>query len=148
MPFFRIKVDQNELQRAIGQLSAWEGRKRKAVEEALYKGVVSVRKGAASRVSARTKRLRKSIKCKFNADRLQGEVFSKLQYAHLIEFGSRSHIVRAKNKKRLRIQSDNGYVFPKEVSIPAQSGKPFLKPSYEAEEQNIINAVMKAVEGK
>ena len=24
MPFFRVKVDQNELQRAIGKLSAWE----------------------------------------------------------------------------------------------------------------------------
>lgn len=39
MPFFRVKVDQNELQRAIGQLSAWEGRKRKAVEEACTKGL-------------------------------------------------------------------------------------------------------------
>jgi len=104
MPFFTVKVTSGELGKTLREISAWDGKSRLKVETVLRKGTTEIAREARQRAPKRTGTLRKSIKQRFSAMRLEGQVFSELPYAHLVEFGSRAHTVRPK-KKRLCIFS-------------------------------------------
>lgn len=98
MPFFTVKVTSGELGKTLREISAWDGKSRLKVETVLRKGTTEIAREARQRAPKRTGTLRKSIKQRFSAMRLEGQVFSELPYAHLVEFGSRAHTVRQKKK--------------------------------------------------
>lgn len=145
MAVFTVKVPEGELSKAIGQISAWDGKSRLRVEGALRRGTSGVAREARQRVPVRTGKLKKSIKTRFSAVKLEGQVYSNVPYAHLVEFGSRAHTVRPKKKKALRFFK-GGPVFTKRSRIPAQAGKPFFKPSYDYVEPQLLRDVKKAVQ--
>lgn len=144
MPFFTVKVTSGELGKTLREISAWDGKSRLKVETVLRKGTTEIAREARQRAPKRTGTLRKSIKQRFSAMRLEGQVFSELPYAHLVEFGSRAHTVRSKKKRALHFFKEQA-VFAKKVRIPARAGKPFLKPSYDYVEPSIIDRVKKAM---
>lgn len=145
MAVFTVKVSEGELSKAIRQISAWDGKNRLRVEGALKRGTSGVAREARQRVPVRTGKLKKSIKTRFSAVKLEGQVYSNVPYAHLVEFGSRAHTVKPQKKKALRFFRD-GPVFTKRARIPAQSGKPFFKPAYDYVEPQLIREVKKAVQ--
>ena len=145
MATFTVKVPSGELQKAIRQIKAWDGRTRLRVENAMRNGTKRVRKEAMQRVPVDTGRLRKSIRQRFNASRLEGQVYSNEPYAHLVEFGARAVIIYPRKKKVLRIPFAAGYRYTKVAVIPKRKGKPFLKPAYEYVEPQIIRDVKKAL---
>ena len=142
---FRVAVSNEELSKCIKQISAWDGKTRLAVEDALRKGTKAVQRQAVQRVAVRTKKLKKSIKQGFSTTKLEGKVYSNLPYAHLVEYGSRATVIRPKKKKALKIPYDNGFTFAKRANIPAKAPHPFMKPAYEYEEPHIIAAVRRAI---
>ena len=99
------------------------------------------------RVPVDTGRLKRSIRQRFNASRLEGQVYSNEPHAHLVEFGARAVIIRPKRKKALRIPLADGYKFTKIAVVPKRAGKPFLKPAYDSVEPQIIQDVKKALRG-
>ena len=99
MAVFTVKVPEGELSKAIGQISAWDGKSRLRVEGALRRGTSGVAREARQRVPVRTGKLKKSIKTRFSAVKLEGQVYSNVPYAHLVEFGSRAHTVKPQKKK-------------------------------------------------
>ena len=145
MAIFTVKVPEGELSKAIRQISAWDGKTRLRMEAALKRGTHAVYREARQRVPVRTGKLKKSIKTRFSAVKLEGQVYSNVPYAHLVEFGSRVHTVRPKKKKALRFFK-GGPVLTKWSRIPAQSGKPFFKPAYDYVEPQLIREVKKAVQ--
>jgi phage gpG-like protein len=89
-----------------------------------------VARGANQRVAQRSGKLKKSIKTGFDRRKPEGMVRAKTPYAHIVEFGSKSYTVRAKNKKALTIPGGSALVLRKSAKIPARKGRPFIKPSF------------------
>ena len=61
-------------------------------------------------------------------------------YAAYIEYGTRAHIIRPKNKKALKFQVDGKDIFAKEVHHPGTSPYPYMEPA--------INSVIRMAEKK
>ena len=123
MAVFTVKVPEGELSKAIRQISAWDGKTRLRVEAALKRGTQAVYREARQRVPVRTGKLKKSIKTRFSTVKLEGQVYSHVPYAHLVEFGSRAHTVKPKKKKALRFF--RGDPMLQTVPDSAPVGKPF-----------------------
>ena len=135
---FYAKVTSNDLTKALGSISAWDGKTRLAVENALQNG-------AKQRVAQRSGKLKKSIKTGFDRRKPEGMVRAKTPYAHIVEFGSKSYTLRAKNKKALTIPGGSALVLRKSAKIPARKGRPFIEPSFEAEEPKIVSSMKKVL---
>lgn len=142
---FYAKVTSSDLTKALNGIAAWDGKARLAVENALQNGTKAVARGAKQRVAQRSGKLKKSIKTGFDRRKPEGMVRAKTPYAHIVEFGSKSYIVKAKNKKALTIPGSNELVLRKSAKIPARKGKPFIKPAFEAEEPKIISNIRKVL---
>ena len=144
MAVFTVKVPEGELSKAIRQdfCLGWEDKT--SGGSSPEKRANAVAREARQRVPVRSGKLKKSIKTRFSTVKLEGQVYSNVPYAHLVEFGSRAHTVRPKKKKALRFFK-GGPVFTKRSRIPAQAGKPFFKPSYDYVEPQLIRDVKKAV---
>ena len=76
--------------------------------------------------------------------KLEGQVYSNQPYAHLVEFGSRTHTVKPKKKKALRFFR-GGPVFTKRARIPAQFGNLFFNFAYDYGGRQRIQEVKKAI---
>lgn len=142
---FTIKVDSHELNRLVNSIGVFEAKKRLKLEGALKEGAVDIQRHAKQRVSRGGGKLRKSIKQKFNPRLLQAQVYSNLQYAHLVEFGAKAVTVYPKKKKMLKFPYMGQTIFRKVADIPERKPRPFLKPAYDYSEQHIIDKVKKAL---
>lgn len=145
MPWFNVSVSRAEMSNLMKSISAWDGKKRLAVEEALKSGTKEIQRQAKERTPYRTGKLKRSVKQKYTVGKMQGMVYSNLKYAHLVEFGFKAHTVSPKNKKSMKVTQVGGDYFTKKAELPKQSARPFLKPAYEYEEQHIINSIKKAL---
>lgn len=145
MPWFKVQVERSEMTQLMKNIKAWDGKKRMAVENSLKAGTRDIQKQAKIRVPVRTGKLKKTVKQRFSAAKMTGEVYSNLPYAHLVEFGFKAHTVRPKKKKAMKVSQMGGDFFTKKAEIPKQNARPFLKPAYEYEEHHIINSIKKAL---
>lgn len=59
---FYAKVTSNDLTKALGSISAWDGKTRLAVENALQNGTKAVARGAKQRVAQRSGKLKNLLK--------------------------------------------------------------------------------------
>ena len=98
---FLAKVTSSDLTKAMSSISAWDGKTRLAIENALQDSTKNIARGAKQKVAQRSGKLKKSIKTGFDRRKPEGLVKAKTPYAHIVEFGAKAHIVRAKNKKAL-----------------------------------------------
>lgn len=138
---FYAKVTSNDLTKALGSISAWDGKTRNTLQN----GTKAVARGAKQRAAQRSGKLKKSIKTGFDRRKPEGMVRAKTPYAHIVEFGSKSYTVRAKNKKALTIPGGSALVLRKSAKIPARKGRPFIKPAFEAEEPKIVSNIRKVL---
>ena len=142
---FYAKVTSNDLTKALNGISAWDGKTRLGIENALQDGTKNIARGARQKVSQRTGKLKKSIKSGFDRRKPEGTVRAKTPYAHIVEFGAKPHIVRPRNKKALSVASGGEVIFRKSAKIPARKGRPFIEPSFEAEEPKIVSSMKKVL---
>lgn len=142
---FYAKVTSNDLTKALNGISAWDGKTRLGIENALQDGTKNIARGARQKVSQRTGKLKKSIKSGFDRRKQEGTVRAKTPYAHIVEFGAKAHVVRPKNKKALTVAAEGEVIFRKSAKIPARKGRPFIEPSFEAEEPKIVSSMKKVL---
>ena len=146
---FTVKVPEGELQKALKQISAWDGKTVLRVENALRRGTQAIAREARHRVPVHTVTLKKGIKSGFSAVRCEGRVYTNVPYGHLVEFGTRrSYIVRPVKKKALTIPWYRGSGFAMKAEIPVRKGHPFLKPAYDYESPKIVSEVKKVLKEK
>jgi hypothetical protein len=88
--------------------------------------------------------LKRSIESEITPDGMSGKVFTNLDYAPSVEFGSAPHIIQAKDAKVL---SDGKQIFGKEVHHPGTPAQPFLFPAYEDETIDFLSNLKKALGG-
>lgn len=147
----RTKGYDSQVSTAINQLSAYDGKARLKVEEIIRKSTLAIRRGASQRAARRSGELKRSIKTRFSRTNLQGQVYTQLRYAHLIELGTKAHTIKpktkntAKPKKAMRFTDGAKTVFAKRAYVKGITAKPFLRPAYDYIAPDIVKQITKAV---
>lgn len=142
---FYIKADDSAINKALRQISVFDGKTRLKVERAVKNGTQAVGRAARKNVPVKTGALRKSIKTSFKSRAIVGEAKAMSPVAHLIEYGAKSAIIMPKNKKALTIDDYGVRRYAAKARIPARRAHPFLKPAYDAKRDKIIKDVEEAV---
>lgn len=145
MKTFYVTAKCPELEAAISQLSAYDGRTAKRIEDAVESSTKAISQGAKSRVAVRSGKTKKSITSKFNRQKITGEVYTKRPTAHLLEYGTRAHDIPkdtpGKTSKPLYFKGG----FVQKVHHPGAGARPFMRPSYEDERPRLIRKISEAV---
>ena len=142
-----IKVDAKDLDRFTVKIKekAMKGNET-GIRKAIQKSCLSIKKEAIQNItsneSIKTGHLRRSIA--FKTTMTEGIVHtSNVKYARVVEDGSKSHIIRAKNKKALYWQGASHPV--KQVKHPGTKAKPYLIPAFEDEKPKFIENLKEVI---
>ena len=69
---------------------------------------------------------------------------SNIKYAPMVEYGTKAHVIKAKNKKALYWKGASHPV--KSVRHPGSKAKPYLIPAFESEKDNLIKNLKEVIE--
>lgn len=122
---------------------------RSYARKALRAGGNIIRDEARARVPTRTHTLRKSIAYTATTSlhgSFKGKVYIKHgkkakhdgYYAHMVEFGTKAHLVKARQK---RVLSNGRMIFGRAVWIPAIGAHPFMRPAAETKAREAVDAM-------
>lgn len=125
----------SDLQRFLDQLPAKISAN--ILRGALRSGAKVIANAAKSNVTSVSGELAKSIRVSTRTKKLDGKVSASVKtgskaafYAHMTEFGTRPHVIKAKDKKVLKI---GDRLAGKEVKHPGANPKPFMRPALDAQ---------------
>lgn len=147
------------LNETLKKIDRYNEKAREAVEVAITAGVGRVAEGAKRRVSVKSGYLRSKISSEFNQKKFTGYARAKAPHAHLVEFGAKGVTVYPKKADYLRIpvtedtpsdkvtkkEKERGYAIRAKAVIPPRSPHPFMIPSFEAEEEQIIEDIERGI---
>ncbi len=68
-------------------------------------------------------------------------VFANAAHAPYVEFGTRPHIINAKNRKALKFAGGGGFIFRRSVHHPGSKPFPFFYTDMTNRQENMMNAV-------
>ena len=141
-----IKIDTNEIDKFVVDLGRMSDEVREDVQKVLkntgFKIEASAKANLTSNRSVKTGHLRRGITT--DIGKLTVTVHtSNIKYARGVEEGTRSHIIRAKNKKALYWKGAKHPV--KSVRHPGSRAKPFLIPAFEKEKEVIMKDLEKVI---
>lgn len=142
MAFIKANIS-DETYRAIKQIANYNTETQKRIRNVMKAKVNEVYAEAVYRAPFKTGKLKGSIKVDLveeNMTGLQGRVYTNNPVAHLVEYGTKGGVIKAKKKKALTIGGD-GSVFSK-VVISGRPGRPFMKPAIDKVRPS-LNAAMK-----
>ena len=142
---FYAQVDHTSLNKALRQISFYDGATRLKVENAIAAGTKRTGSDARRKVARNTGSLRRSIRTSFKRKNCTGLVKAMAPHAHLIENGVKTSIAEPKNKKVLRIVARGLVRYTRWAMIPRRRPRPFMKPAYDANVAGIISDIKKAV---
>lgn len=77
----------------------------------------------------RTGNLQQSIQIRVEKDK--AVISTNQDYAAFVEFGTKQHMIKAKNRKALSIPTDDGFIFVKSVIHPGSKPYPFMFLNFE-----------------
>lgn len=83
-----------------------------------------------ARVPVRTGKLKQSIEVRPQGDKVI--VGPDTFYANYVEFGTKPHVIEAKNKKALAFTMNGQKVVVKKVNHPGTRAQPFVRPAFDA----------------
>lgn len=98
----------------------------------------------------RTGHLQQSIRVDLsNVKEGKAEIVADASYAPFVEFGTRPHVIKPKNRQSLRWATDEGYVFAKLVHHPGSKPYPFfrtaVKEGLEEAKREFVKAFLSAL---
>jgi len=94
------------------------------------------------RVPVKTGELRESLGVRVEPNRVI--VGPTAKHAPYVEFGTRAHEIRAKNKKALAFKVGGNMVVVQKVNHPGTKARPFVRPAFEAWKESLGPAVAEA----
>ena len=141
-----IKIDTSEIDKFVIDLKDTSENIRSDVQKVLKKSGFNIEARAKRNItnngSVKTGHLRRGITT--DVGNMEVTVHtSNIKYARGVEEGTRSHIIRAKNKKALYWKGAKHPV--KSVRHPGSKAKPFLMPAFEKEKEVIMKDLEKIV---
>ena len=137
-----IKIDSTDLNKFSVILRELPDEIKNDVRKVVKNSAFNIEKNAKSSASVKTGHLRRSISTKMGD--MEATIHtSNLKYAPMVEFGTRPHIIRAKNKKALYWKGASHPV--KQVSHPGSKAKPYLIPAFEKEKDQFLEKLKEVI---
>ena len=138
-----IKIDSSDLNKFSVMLRELPDEIKNDVRKVVKNSAFNIERNAKSSASVKTGHLRRSISTKMGD--MEATIHtSNLKYAPMVEFGTRPHIIRAKNKKALYWKGATHPV--KQVNHPGSKAKPYLIPAFEKEIPYFVEKLKEVVE--
>ena len=138
-----IKIDSSDLNKFSVILRELPDEIKDDVRKVVKNSAFNIERNAKSSASVKTGHLRRSISTKMGD--MEATIHtSNLKYAPMVEFGTRPHIIRAKNKKALYWKGVSHPV--KQVNHPGSKAKPYLIPAFEKEVPYFVEKLKEAIE--
>ena len=142
-----IKIDTSDLNRFSVEVASLSGKSKDKIKEVLKNSAFNIeskaKKNINSNKSVKTGHLIRSISTDVKG--LEATIHtSNLKYAPMVEFGTKAHIIRPKNKKALYWKGATRPI--KQVNHPGSKAKPYLIPAFEDEKDKFIENLKEAIE--
>ena len=137
-----IKIDSSDLNKFSVILRELPDEIKDDVRKVVKNSAFNIERNAKSSVNVKTGHLRRSISTKMGD--MEATIHtSNLKYAPMVEFGTKPHIIRAKNKKALYWKGASHPV--KQVSHPGSKAKPYLIPAFEKEKDQFLEKLKEVI---
>ena len=137
-----IKIDSSDLNKFSVILRELPDEIKDDIRKVVKNSAFNIERNAKSSASVKTGHLRRSISTKMGD--MEATIHtSNLKYAPMVEFGTRPHIIRAKNKKALYWKGASHPV--KQVSHPGSKAKPYLIPAFEKEKDQFLEKLKEVI---
>ena len=141
-----IKIDASELNKFSVYLVKLSNESEDNVKKVVKNSAFNIQKNAMSNLtknkSVATGHLRRGISTDIKG--LEATVHtSNIKYAPMIEYGTRAHIIKPKNKKFLYWKGASHPV--KQVNHPGSKAKPYLIPAFNQEKDQFLEKLKEVI---
>ena len=133
---------------AVRQIGWYDAKSRLGLERAIGSAVRRMAYKAKTKVPRASGSLRDSIFSSMKKRTLQGAFGAKKPHAHLIEYGVKESVeepVKAKALEIPIIMRSSHVAYRRRAIIPKRGARPFIEPSYKAEEPKLLEDVEKVL---
>ena len=138
-----IKIDSSALNKFSVEVGKLSDEIKDDVRKVVKNSAFNIERNAKSSASVKTGHLRRSISTKMGD--MEATIHtSNLKYAPMVEFGTRPHIIRAKNKKALYWKGAKHPI--RRVNHPGSKAKPYLIPAFEKEKDQFLEKLKEVIE--
>jgi HK97 gp10 family phage protein len=138
-----IRIDTSELDRFSVDVGKLSDKTKGNVQKVLNNTGFKIETKAKGNVPVDTGHLRRGITTKIGDMEVIVHT-SNIKYARGVEFGTRPHLIKPKNKKALYWKGAKHPV--KSVNHPGSKAKPYLIPAFESEKDNLIKDLKEVIE--
>ena len=138
-----IKIDTSELDKFAIEITNLNDKTKDNVQKVLNNTGFKIETKAKGNVPVDTGHLRRGITTKIGDMEVIVHT-SNIKYARGVEFGTRPHLIKPKNKKALYWKGAKHPV--KSVNHPGSKAKPYLIPAFESEKDNLIKDLKEVIE--
>ena len=138
-----IRIDTSELDRFSVDVGKLSDKTKGNVQIVLNNTGFKIETKAKGNVPVDTGHLRRGITTKIGDMEVIVHT-SNIKYARGVEFGTRPHLIKPKNKKALYWKGAKHPV--KSVNHPGSKAKPYLIPAFESEKDNLIKDLKEVIE--
>ena len=138
-----IRIDTSELDRFSVDVGKLSDKTNGNVQKVLNNTGFKIETKAKGNVPVDTGHLRRGITTKIGDMEVIVHT-SNIKYARGVEFGTRPHLIKPKNKKALYRKGAKHPV--KRVNHPGSKAKPYLIPAFESEKDNLIKDLKEVIE--
>ena len=138
-----IRIDTSELDRFSVDVGKLSDKTKGNVQKVLNNTGFKIETKAKGNVPVDTGHLRRGITTKIGNMEVTVHT-SNIKYAPMVEYGTKAHIIKAKNKKALYWKGASHPV--KSVRHPGSKAKPYLIPAFEKEKDTFINDLKEVIE--
>lgn len=153
----RITCKVSGVQSVVGNINLYSSQTQIKMVKVMNASCSKIKKGAVSRVHSRGTRVvsggtrKVDLKSRITTSRARAdrgkffaEIKAKAPHAHLVEFGTKSHILNPTGKAIMI----NGVFIRGPVKHPGSKAYPFMQPAYYAERRNYIRNIREAAKLK
>ena len=142
-----IRIDTNELDKFAVEITKLDDKTKDNVQKVLNNTGFKIEAQAKTNLnrnkSVVTGHLMRGITTKIGNMEVTVHT-SNIKYAPMVEYGTKAHIIKAKNKKALYWKGASHPV--KSVRHPGSKAKPYLIPAFESEKDNLIKNLKEVIE--
>ena len=138
-----IRIDTSELDKFAVEITNLNDKTKDNVQKVLNNTGFKIEAKAKGNVPVDTGHLRRCITTKIGDMEVIVHT-SNIKYARGVEFGTRPHLIKPKNKKALYWKGAKHPV--KSVNHPGSKAKPYLIPAFESEKDNLIKDLKEVIE--
>lgn len=141
----RINIKLQGLEKAIRDIQDYEIAIKEEVKNIVKETAFKIQSSSKQKAPVLSGTLKRSIDVDIANDEMSAKVFSDLDYAPHVEFGTAPHEIEVKDASVL---SNGKKPFGKKIMHPGQVAQPFLFPAYEEEVQEYMDRLERALGDK